>query len=475
MKDNYIKRVKKCGWYEQKSYLHFDTPLSFEKALKKVSNPKYVEKHPFLPFLRFTKEERKFNPKKYGEERYKTKNREISYASHKDGYIYSYYAKMLNGGYETLLKNYELENNVLAFRKIEKDDGKGKSNIDFAKEVFEKIKSFEECSVLAMDFSKFFDTLDHQLLKEKWSRVLNVDKLPEDHFKVFKSLTKFSFIDRDKIYCKLGISRHNPKPKNKNRVAICEKENFQKLREIIKEDKEQVPNREKRLLQVNDNGFGIPQGSALSGLLSNIYMIDFDKEVKKYIESSGGKYYRYCDDIIIIAKFGEVDKVEKVILDKFVKELKTVQINKDKTEKFHFYNGRILGNKLLQYLGFMFDGQNIYFRSSSISRYYRKMNRGIRVAKKTQLTRNRVRRKKGFKERELYKNRIYELYPSMGKRNFITYVKRAIRNMDNSPTLKKQMKKFQKMFDKRMKQHEKPPKKNNHPSKNIFCKNLLNN
>lgn len=471
--NNFHKIEKKDGWYESKSYLHLDTPLSFTKASEKVKNSKYIEKYPFLPFLRFVKQERKFNPKKYGKDiRYKSKDREISYASHKDGYIYSYYAKILNDAYENLLKKYQLDTNILAFRKIKKKNSEsGKSSIEFANDVFNQIKDFGECSVLAMDFSKFFNTLNHQLLKEQWSKVLGVDKLPEDHFKVFKSLTNFSFIDRDKIYCKLGISRNNPRPKDKNRKSICKVE---KLRELIKEDKS-ISDKSKRLLQTNKESKGIPQGSALSGLLSNIYMINFDKQVKEYIENMQGKYYRYCDDIIIITKLGDVDKVDNFITNNFVKDLETVEINKDKTEKFHFYNGKILGNKFLQYLGFIFDGQNIYLRSSSISRYYRKMNRGIKLAKRTQIARNRIRTKKNLQNRELYKNRIYERYSSLGNRNFISYVKRAIKIMDNSQTLKKQMQKFQKAFDTKMSLQVKSPIKGGKPTQNIFCKKILKN
>ena len=42
------------------------------------------------------------------------------------------------------------------------------------------------------------------------------------------------------------------------------------------------------------------QGSAISAVMSNIYMIKFDKLVNDLITSNNGIYRRYSDDIIII-------------------------------------------------------------------------------------------------------------------------------------------------------------------------------
>ncbi|WP_257983354.1 reverse transcriptase domain-containing protein, partial [Vibrio parahaemolyticus] len=53
-------------------------------------------------------------------------------------------------------------------------------------------------------------------------------------------------------------------------------------------------------MKKNRESQGIPQGSPMSGLLSNIYMIDFDIKLKNYAESLNGKYYRYCDDLLCI-------------------------------------------------------------------------------------------------------------------------------------------------------------------------------
>ncbi len=75
---------------------------------------------------------------------------------------------------------------------------------------------------------------------------------------------------------------------------------------------------------------GIPQGSPISAILSNIYMIDFDVKMKEFISKVNGKYYRYCDDILCIAPIVYKSKIEKFIIDNV--DLLRLKINDDKTE-----------------------------------------------------------------------------------------------------------------------------------------------
>jgi hypothetical protein len=50
----------------------------------------------------------------------------------------------------------------------------------------------------------------------------------------------------------------------------------------------------------HSESFGIPQGSPISDLLANIYLVDFDCEIQSLVSSVGGVYRRYSDDILII-------------------------------------------------------------------------------------------------------------------------------------------------------------------------------
>ncbi len=72
-------------------------------------------------------------------------------------------------------------------------------------------------------------------------------------------------------------------------------------------------------LFINNKGQkGIPQGSPISALLSNIYMLEFDVLVKEKIMECKGSYFRYCDDILCIIP----NEYEEFILDYITGEIK---------------------------------------------------------------------------------------------------------------------------------------------------------
>jgi len=52
--------------------------------------------------------------------------------------------------------------------------------------------------------------------------------------------------------------------------------------------------------KLNKNIFGIPQGNSLSGVLANIYAIDFDRSLAELSKEFDGFYQRYSDDFIIV-------------------------------------------------------------------------------------------------------------------------------------------------------------------------------
>lgn len=424
---NLNKKQKIEGWFLQRNYLHFDSPLSFKNANLLVKEPKKVSQHAFFPLLTFdiTTIKYKKNPKTRKKEKTDNKIRSICYSSHRDGYIYSYYAKILSELYENKLEELKINESVLAFRKLG-----GKSNIDFAKQAFDDIINKGNCTAIALDFTKFFDNLDHNILKIEWSKLLTQEKLPKDHYNIYKSLTEYSLVNKDEVYKLFNISKNNIKTRPYKICSIKEfREKVRKNSSLIK------PNP-----TISENK-GIPQGSSLSALLSNIYMLSFDKKIYDYINILNGKYYRYCDDILIIIDTDKADKVENYVMT-IIKELK-VEINPSKTLKsnFKYSKSTLISDKDLQYLGFMFNGKKIYLRSASISRYHQKLKKSISLSKKTMIKYNKIRKRKGKEEEPLFKRKLYEKYSHLGKSNFIRYGLRAKDIMD-SPEIKKQIKKL---------------------------------
>ncbi|MEC8067425.1 MAG: antiviral reverse transcriptase Drt2 [Pseudomonadota bacterium] len=420
--------------YKPKAYSHFDESFGFwgeKRAYNFVSDPQNVASHAFHPFMAFNIENRRFRKGDDGSPEIDVKVREIRYAAHKDGYIYSYYSFVLNELYEQELVNRQLDSNVIAYRSVEK-----KCNIDFANEAFQEIAKRKNCLVIALDFSKFFETICHENLKRQWTGLLGVKRLPHDHWAVFKSLTKYSYTSLDRVQEELGLEgvsrRDLPSP-------LCAPAIFRSIR--------------KSVVVKHKEPYGIPQGSAMSALLSNISMIDFDSKLSKFIQCDCSGYYRrYSDDILIIVALDDEKKVKKFISETLPQTTGSfLNLNDDKevVSKFSVSEGGELKCDVpVDYLGFTFDGYKTRVRSSSLSRYYRKMIQKVRAAK------NRAYKsaKKGNDGR-LYKRKIYRMFSHLAKRqrNFITYAQMSNNKVDNSGVksqLSKHWKRLQKEINK---------------------------
>ena len=399
-------------WYRQRRYLHFDEPMGFLKAKTLVENPDAVAKHAFWPLISYEIETSKIKEDPAtGVLIEKLKSRGISYAAHSDSHILSYYCGQISKAYENVISQRGLGDSVLAFRSL------GKNNIDFAKQAFDEIRRQGDCTAIAFDISKFFDTLDHKLLKEAWKRLLDVEDLPPDHFAVFKSLAKFSTVNRDKLLSVLDVSTHNPRSGGRRR--LCEPEDFR------------LKVRDGGLIEKNVAKKGIPQGTSISALLSNVYMLEFDVAAQKMVAEAGGTYLRYCDDMLFIVPTMHQEHIRK-FAEESIKNI-LLEVNPDKTDVCSF--SKVIGSthlsasKPLQYLGFLFDGQRILIRSAAFAKYSNRMRRGISLAKQTMRSRNQNRVKNGLKERELFLKKIYSRYSHLGQRNFLRYGYKAAKIM----------------------------------------------
>jgi hypothetical protein len=371
---------------------HLDAPLTKPQAEALASNPERVAHHAFFPFLQRNQRWTKYAKKGEKPSNVKTKLRPIRYASRRDSYIFGYYRKLLNQRYEDELRRRGLQNCVLAYRRIARDGGRGgKCNVDFAKEAFEAIRKFGTCYALALDVRQFFENLDHEHIKRGWWHLLgrpapavNSQILPKDHFQVFKAVTQYSYIDADAAYKKLNLIGEVTTPTGGKRLGyrvphqqfpprICSPKDFrEKLKDLIKR---------------NPDPFGIPQGSPISDLLANLYMIDFDDEMNCLISSLGGKYLRYSDDILLLlpASLNSWQELVSSVKSALGRTAPHLELKDEKTQVYKFFprvdrigqENEILnlpkGTDGLEYLGFRYDGRRIFLRNSTISGVQRKI------------------------------------------------------------------------------------------------------
>lgn len=410
----------------QKNYLHFDYPISSEKIYLYVTNPENIKKHAFYPFIHFELTSRKIKKKGFkivdGKrqviiEKQNPKIRPIKYASHIDGHIYAYYAYLLSSHYEKKLSDKKIQESVLAFRKLPNSP----NNIDFAKMVFDEVKKRQNCSVICLDIKGFFDELDHKLLKNAWKDILDVEELPIDHYQVFKSITKYSYVNKKPVYenLNLSINRHH-----KSLKRLCDSQDF----------REKVRN--KKIILKNHLAKGIPQGSAISAFLSNIYMLNFDKNLKKKVDKVNAKYYRYCDDILIICD--RKDQTELLLASKSLIKNLNLTIQDTKTKIAEFKLGKRVSKDELQYLGFTYDGNKILLRDTGLAKYSHKVTKSIRMSNKRILKINISRIRRGLQPLKPHKKHIYRRFSFIGQRNYISYALKASRIM-NEPAIKKQV------------------------------------
>jgi RNA-directed DNA polymerase len=111
-----------------------------------------------------------------------------------------------------------------------------------------------------------------------------------------------------------------------------------------------------RRLRSKRNLVGVPQGLAISNLLANVYLTDFDR----IVADESLLYMRYVDDMLVVVQADNVDSVRSLIDDK-LDEL-GLALNQEKS--------RILGMlDYFEYLGYSFQAENVGVRKSSQARF----------------------------------------------------------------------------------------------------------
>jgi RNA-directed DNA polymerase len=334
--------------FRLKTYPQFDPFFNFfernEEIHELVKDPDLlkVTQHSFLPFVKILTKTPRY---RYQEDaqcyNLDTKIRPISFASHFDTYIYAFYSFSLTKRYQCYIRSKGFDGCVLAYR----TDLDGKCNIQFAKEIFEDIRkrtsSGQHYTAIALDVSGYFDSIDHRVLKEKWCKVLGCEELPRDQFKIYKSLTRYSYVNKNSILRHFEVDLKAMKKSGVRWQTLTDlipddivRKRFSLKFDLLRARKLITTNQPK----VDRNGVtsykGIPQGSPLSALLSNVYLVDFDEWAFDLSSQLGFTYRRYCDDLLILCKSDQAAHINEQILRK-IDEYK-LKIQDRKTELIEF-------------------------------------------------------------------------------------------------------------------------------------------
>lgn len=396
----------------KKPYAHFDWRTDIGQKREYIADPCKVAKHGFYPFIHYEKRTLKYNKKKGRKE----KKRDICYAAHIDRCIYQYYSFILNSLYNDRVLKDGTSASAVAYR-----TNLHESNIHFSRRAFDFIKAETPVYVMIGDFTGFFDNLDHVYLKKQWCSLLGEDRLPPDHFAVFKNITSYSKWELSDLLRLNGLEDTKAGRKELNKLTrVLTPEQYKENRSLI---------------QKHTEPYGIPQGSPISGILANVYMLEVDKLINDAVCELGGMYIRYSDDFMIILPDTSAIDANKELkrVAEMLKEAPRLTLEPDKTQYFHYENGILTNcgkefhenaddsNLTINFLGFSFDGKKVRIRAKTISKYYyrmyRKANNIVKMGGKTP------------DGKPITGNNLYMAYSRKGAKvgpgNFLTYVDRA--------------------------------------------------
>ncbi|QAA23951.1 hypothetical protein C0674_02715 [Sporolactobacillus terrae] len=363
-------------------YTQFDSAYpSVGKALAALelfnADPQLVGSHQFLPVvLREQKFLKMYYDKDAKQLKFRTKVRPIVEVGHTDSLIYSLYAAKLSQAYEDGVNQLGIELVATAYRR-----GIG-SNIEASKAVIDSVVEMNDCWIIKSDFVGFFDHLNHQVLKQAVSDLVGEKdetgtgskyQLKQDWYAVIRSLTKYRHIAASNI------------PDRMLAFAKVHKRYVLRVREIDNQI------RTGELVVSAQHQVGIPQGTSMSAVLANVYMIAFDKQLHKLTTSLGGLYRRYSDDFVLVLP-GTLSTEKVKMVEQQVANLAQMharlelETKKTKILRYQSATKKIeklredgsLSESVFDYLGFIFDGRHVSLRSRGLFKFTYKARSSIR-------------------------------------------------------------------------------------------------
>jgi RNA-directed DNA polymerase len=404
-----IGTAMKHEWFKRRGYKHFDSSVGERFANGEASNPRFVETHNWLPLIHYVKREKRYKPLD-GKTVYKS--RDIMYASHRDACIISRYAHVLSRRLDDYYEQNCLGGHIIAYRRL------GKSNYDFSSEAFRFSVINSPCVVMCFDITGFFDHLDHGILKDRLKRVLVVRELSEDWYKVFRQVTRFKKIDR------ADLKAHpvfGPRLKLRTRAPIAS---------ISKVKTAGIP------IYQNPHRYGVPQGTPISSVLSNLYMIDVDRTMSEMCVARQALYQRYSDDILIVCRHEDEADIKSELFS--IISTHRLKIKEEKTERVEFDEAHPAA---FQYLGFNISPDGATIRPNSLGRQWRKAKRSIRRAK-----RDGEAAINAGKASKIYTKKLRKKLSPVAVRNFSSYARKASQAF-GSEKIMKQVLRLERMAD----------------------------
>lgn len=415
MEEAWKKYVEKHGGF--KGYAHFDirVGLQQEAVQRYVLDPKKVAQHSFYPFIQYVKSQTKVYKSADKNMRLKKKERLISYSAHLDTCIYQRYAFVLNQLYNAFAATHHLDQVAVAYR-----DNLHLAPYELANRAFCFMQEKQHCFVMVGDFSNFFDKLDHKYLKQQLCALLGVESLPADWYAVYKQITRYGKCDLQVLVKARGLEGNKERVlKQLNRARqVVSKEQFMALKNTFTRNKDTK---------------GVPQGSPISAVLANVYMMDYDLEFSSFAQAHGGLYMRYSDDTILVLPLGdqqapaEYIEAVKQILKKYEG---LVELQLSKTKQYEYQAGKVLplsdnSNSFMDYLGMRLDAQGIKIKPKCFTKYYYRLVHKARVNRRQQIIKSR-------KQQGITSNaKLYKLYGKKhGERNLLSYLRRVHRAVD---------------------------------------------
>lgn len=393
-------------WFKPRGYKHFDVPIGEEFA-ERHSNASRVTKNSWLPLICYTKKIKRYKPL-LGVTKFKA--REIMYASHRDACILSKYSHDLSCLLEDKYVQLGLSDAVIAYRKL------GRSNYDFSASAYRFIVQNRPCVAVCYDISGFFDNLDHKILKDRLKHILSVDELSEDWYQVFRYVTRFQYV---LLECLRNHRILADRLKSRSRAPIAT------IREIKSLGIDIFP---------NDKSRGIPQGTPISSSMSNLYMLEVDREMVEMAAKYNALYQRYSDDILIVCD----ERIEGEICNTFLSLMKMhkLEINHTKTDRADF---TVSGSNTFQYLGFNIDEDGAVIRHTSLARQWRKARRSLRRIRKAGLE-----AMLSGSASKIYTSELRRRFQPIGIRNFSDYARRAAKAFGSKRILS-QIRRFERL------------------------------